>query len=298
MRHDAGMRVTVAGAGIIGLSSAHRLAEAGHDVTVVAAAPPEESTSAVAGGVVYPPGHRLDDRIVRWTEASLAVFRGEDAPGVRLRRGRVLLAAGRPDPQWLPAVGGVRDGDDVSFTTAVVDTPVYLEWLLARLGALGVRVEYRPLTSLAGLGADVVVNAAGLGAGALAGDRTMVPVGGQVVHVTDPGLPEFVVDETGPGVTYVIPHGTHVVCGGTEEPGRADTDPNPAVTADILRRCRELEPRLADAAVLRSRVGLRPFRPEVRLERAGDVVHCYGHGGAGITLAWGCAADVAALVTG
>jgi D-amino-acid oxidase len=87
------------------------------------------------------------------------------------------------------------------------------------------------------------------------------------------------------------------VCGGTEEPGRGDTDPNPAVTADILRRCRELEPRLARAEVLRSLVGLRPFRREVRLERVGEVVHCYGHGGAGITLAWGCAADVAALVT-
>ena len=33
----------------------------------------------------------------------------------------------------------------------------------------------------------------------------------------------------------------------------------------------------------------------VRLERAGDVVHCYGHGGSGITLSWGCAADVADL---
>jgi D-amino-acid oxidase len=289
------MRVTVAGAGMIGLSSAYRLAEAGHDVTVVAAAPPRETTSAVAGGVLYPPVRQPDERIVRWTAASLAVFRGQDAPGVRFRRGRVL---GDPDPWWLPAVdGAVRDGDGVTFTTAVVDTPVYLGWLLAGVRALGVRIEYRALTSLSGLAADVVVNAAGLGAGPLAGDDSMVPVGGQVVHVTDPGLAGFVVDGTGPGVTYVIPHGGHVVCGGTEEPGRGDTDPNPGVTADILRRCRELEPRLAGAEVVRSLVGLRPFRREVRLEREGDVVHCYGHGGAGITLAWGCAADVAALVT-
>ena len=292
------MRVTVVGAGIVGLSSAYRLAEAGHDVTVVAAAPPEESTSAIACGVVYPPVKGPDERIVRWTAASLEVFRGQDAPGVRFRRGWVLLAEGDPDPQWLPAVDdATRDGDRVEFATAVVDTPVYLAWLLERVGELGVRVEYRPLTSLSGVGADVVVNAAGLGGGPLAGDDAMVPVGGQVVHLADPGLTEFAVDQAGPGVTYVIPHGTHVVCGGTEEPGRGDTDPNPAVTADILRRCRALEPRLADAEVLRSLVGLRPFRREVRLERAGDVVHCYGHGGAGITLAWGCAADVAALVT-
>lgn len=288
------MHITVAGAGIIGLSCAYRLAGAGHDVSVVAAAGPAESTSATAGGVLYPPVRRPDKRIARWTAETLAVLRAQEAPGVRFRRGRVLLAPGEPEPQWLRAmIDPVRDRDQLLFTTALVDTPVYLEWLLAQVVALGVRVEHRSLTSLAGLGP--VVNAAGLGAGPLAGDGSMVPIGGQVVHLADPGLPEFVVDETGPGVTYVIPHGGHVVCGGTEEPGRGDTLPNPGVTADIVRRCRELVPALEGAEVLRSAVGLRPFRPVVRLERTGEVVHCYGHGGAGITLAWGCAADVAKL---
>ena len=54
----------------------------------------------------------------------------------------------------------------------------------------------------------------------------------------------------------------------------------------------------ADAEGLRHRVGLRPARSSVRLERDGRVVHCYGHGGAGVTLAWGCAAEVAGLVSG
>jgi D-amino-acid oxidase len=42
---------------------------------------------------------------------------------------------------------------------------------------------------------------------------------------------------------------------------------------------------------------VRPDRPQVRLERAGDVVYCYGHGGAGFTLSWGCADAVRDLIT-
>ena len=49
--------------------------------------------------------------------------------------------------------------------------------------------------------------------------------------------------------------------------------------------------------MLRHKVGLRPVRPAVRLERDGHVVHCYGHGGAGVTLSWGCADEVVALVS-
>jgi D-amino-acid oxidase len=59
-------------------------------------------------------------------------------------------------------------------------------------------------------------------------------------------------------------------------------------------------PELAGAEVLGHRVGLRPVRPTVRLEleklRTGHrVIHCYGHGGAGVTVSWGCAAEVLAM---
>src|SRR3954454_24292105 len=52
--------------------------------------------------------------------------------------------------------------------------------------------------------------------------------------------------------------------------------------------------RVSADRVIRTIVGLRPFRPSgfvVRAEKLGDklVVHNYGHGGAGITLSWGTA---------
>lgn len=53
--------------------------------------------------------------------------------------------------------------------------------------------------------------------------------------------------------------------------------------------------------VLEHLAGLRPARPEVRLEAEPAtatrprVIHDYGHGGSGITLSWGCADDVADL---
>jgi D-amino-acid oxidase len=65
----------------------------------------------------------------------------------------------------------------------------------------------------------------------------------------------------------------------------------------MLARARRLLPVLADAEVLRTLVGLRPARPTIRLEPelrpAGPILHCYGHGGAGISLSWGCAEEVA-----
>ena len=142
----------------------------------------------------------------------------------------------------------------------------------------------------------LVVNCSGLGARRLADDPTSVPVRGQVVVVEQVGLDEWWLAEDGP--TYVIPRTDDIVLGGTDDEGEWSRTPTPEVAAGILRRATELVPRLRGARVLRHRVGLRPTRPEIRLERVGDVVHCYGHGGAGVTLSWGCADEVTRLVQG
>ena len=49
-------------------------------------------------------------------------------------------------------------------------------------------------------------------------------------------------------------------------------------------------------AVLRRHADWLPVRSTVRLEAAGRVIHCYGQGGAGVTVSWGCADEVAGLV--
>ena len=73
------------------------------------------------------------------------------------------------------------------------------------------------------------------------------------------------------------------------------------MTDRVLDSCRKIEPRLVEAEVIETITGLRPYRPSVRVE-ADNVgrslcVHNYGHGGDGVTLSWGCAREVARLVS-
>jgi D-amino-acid oxidase len=179
----------------------------------------------------------------------------------------------------------------------------YLPWLERRLEALGGEIVDDRLDSLdAGLAeAPVVVNCAGLAAAGLAGDSDVIPVRGQIVLVErPPGVDEWVLDQSDEvELTYIVPRSESVVLGGTAEIGSTDLRPDPATAEGILHRCTQLVPALAGAPVVAHRVGVRPGRSAVRLEAEqrgqGVVVHCYGHGGAGITLSWGCAAEVAEL---
>ena len=305
------------GAGVSGLTCALLLSQAGHAVRVVAAAPPARTTSAVAAALWYPYRALPQDDVTRWSGAtfrSLHALCAEPASGVRMRTGDELLREPAADPWWRAAVPQVDrvpvdelpDGyaDGYRLTLPVVDMSLHLPWLLDRLAQRGVEVVVRGLERLedADPAADVVVHCAGLGAEQLAGDDRLVPVRGQVVVVEQVGVDRWLLDQSDAAqLVYVVPREREVVVGGTAEVGARGVDPDPATAEAVLDRAVRLVPALRGARVLAHRVGLRPTRPAVRVE-AGvlstgqRVVHDYGHGGAGVTLAWGCAQDVLRLV--
>lgn len=298
-------RIIVVGAGVIGLTCAVRLLEEGHRVDVLARDLPLETTSVVAAALWYPYRALPPERVTAWAGASYRRFAelADHAPGadrgVRMLRGTEQLTTVRPDPWWRDAVPQLdrvppQSGfaDAWSFVAPVVDMPHYLVWLRARLHSLGGTLTRENLSHLP-RGADLVVNCAGLGARHLGDDPDVRPVQGQVVVVEQFGLDHWALDDAGP--TYLVPRRDEVVIGGTAVEDAWSRTPSEAVAAEILRRAARLVPEAARARVLRHKVGLRPTRPAVRVEREGHVVHCYGHGGAGVTLSWGVADDVVRL---
>jgi D-amino-acid oxidase len=308
------MDALVIGSGVIGLTSAIALAEAGAKVRIVTAKLPHETTSHAAGAMWGSTFAGPADRVRRWAEVSRDELRAQaDDPrtGVRIARGMLVARTSSEGPPafLFPGVritrrNGAPDGYQAAFSldVPVVDMPRYLDWLLSRFESAGGSVEVRTVRALADVAgeAGAIVNCTGIGARHLVPDAELRPVRGQHVIVENPGLDEFFMEEPGPRWASWMPHGDHVVLGGNADDGQWSLEPDLAVADEIVRRCAQIEPRLGEARVIEHRVGLRPARANVRLEAeplgGATCVHNYGHGGTGVGLAWGCAREVAAML--
>ena len=64
----------------------------------------------------------------------------------------------------------------------------------------------------------------------------------------------------------------------------------------ILNNAYQVFPELKQQKVIGSWAGLRPYRPTVRVEKENNIIHNYGHGGSGFTIAFGCADEVVKML--
>ncbi|MEG3630251.1 FAD-dependent oxidoreductase [Streptomyces poriticola] len=306
--------VVVVGGGVIGLTTAVLLAERGRRVRLWTREPVERTTSAVAGALWWPYRIRPVTQARTWALDSLGVYEElaarPEVTGVRMAEGvlggtRVEDVAGWAAarlPGLRASTAGEYLGAGVWARLPLIDMAVHLPWLRDRLTTAGGTVETREVGDLREVPAPVVVNCTGLGARALVPDPSVRPVRGQLVIVENPGVRGWLVstDAASGGMAYCFPQPGRLVLGGTAQEDDWSAEPDPAVAEAIVRRCAALRPQIAGARVLEHRVGLRPARPAVRLEAeplpdGRLLVHNYGHGGAGVTVAWGCARQAARL---
>ena len=297
-----------------GLSCAVRLLEAGHEVEVISDRFSPDTVSDIAAAIWYPFLTAPADRADGWSIATYAelerLSEREPQSGVRMRDGREYLRQAVDPPEWSEDIAAFRILDDSEipegyvfgwqFRAPVIEMQLYMPWLRSRVEALGGSFVQSFVEDLNEVSGEVVVNCVGLGARELCGDEEVRPARGQVIFIDqDPGIGHF--DQQPETLTYTIPRSDVTVLGGTAQVDDWGMDIRAEDDKLILSKVEALWPELDRSRIIGGAVGLRPSRSEVRLEveYIGErrVVHNYGHGGAGVTLSWGCAEEVANLVS-
>ena len=299
--------VGVVGAGVVGLNVARFFAAQGLSVTVYAAKVSPGTTSDVAPAVLFP--HLIEaipamQEAARRTNAFYESFL-DAGVGVSRRTALILDNSSVLDPDiaaWTSVYGiSQLPASEVpfgfaygwSFQTMFVDTRVFMPFLVRMVLDGGTSITLRNIQTrddLLALPHSIIANCTGLGARELVGDNTVYPVKGQLVTVTALPVTDLVVH----GSDYVFARDDSAILGGTNEPHIEDIDPSETVTQGIIDRNQSVVPSLTRSQVTNVRAGLRPFRedgPRIEAEPAGEklLLHNYGHGGGGWSLAPGCA---------
>ena len=140
----------------------------------------------------------------------------------------------------------------------------------------------------------MIINCSALGARQLCNDKELIPCKRPGWLLAPKNDFSIFLDNELP--LYIVPRKDAIIIGGTYEEGITDAVTETATINRLFDNAYNVFPELKDQKIIGSWAGLRPYRPLVRVEREGKIIHNYGHGGSGFTLAWGCAEEVASLI--
>lgn len=245
--------VAVIGAGIMGLTTARLVQEAGFPVAIYTEALTPHTTSNIAGGQISPFGHYEDDAVTpEWRSQFAAamdyswrrfqIMVGDDY-GIRWLptfqesngAGPVRLAAYHPNARRLgPTEHPFPVERVLRFDTMYVEVGRFLRELTRDVQIAGGRIDVRRFATpadIAALPERLVFNCTGLGARELFGDPALHPVRGQLaVLLPQPEIRYAFAGQAG----YMFPRADGILLGGTFERDQWDANPQPEAIAGIV----------------------------------------------------------------
>ena len=255
--------VAVLGAGIIGLTTARLVQEAGFPATIYAAALPPETTSNVAGAGWYPSSlfnpealtpdfQRQMEAALRYAYRRFQLLTGPEY-GVRWMRQYEIYETPAPagpkpwfttmmETNFLPEVEDLNPGEHPfgetyirQYTGMVIETEPLLRQLLRDFHTAGGNVVVRQFHSadeLSSLPQRLIFNATGLGSRALFGDMSLRPTRGQLaVLLPQPEVNYSLAHEDG---LYMFSRTDGIILGGTNELDDWNLNPDPRASAGFL----------------------------------------------------------------
>ena len=303
-------KIAIVGAGISGLSCAYLLSKKNYDITVFAKAFSPDITSNRAAAFWFPYHVRNDKRGINWAKKSYAFYKqlsGDIATGISMKQLIKVLREGvaEEEPVWMEFVPkgackivqkekleqGIARAYDV--LVPLIETQIFLPYLQNLLKQKNVSFKEKIINNFNELSSfDTIINCSALGARDLCNDKTIIPVRGQVALIeTDTRKPIYLDNET---PLYIVPRKDAMIVGGTYEQNVFEETTESKTIEHILNTAYEVFPELKQQKIIGAWAGLRPYRNEVRLEHetGTNIIHNYGHGGSGFTLAFGCAEEV------
>ncbi|RAL06609.1 FAD-dependent oxidoreductase [Aspergillus homomorphus CBS 101889] len=270
-----------------------------------------DSQMAVISGVKMRPSHfffpcAIEDDLAHGVRGFMRDRRLHRVPGINRQYGVV---------------------DAYEHLAPMIDTDRAMGWLMGLVQAKGARFVTEEIHGelyvqedelLTRFKADAIVNATGLAGFTTAGDESCYPIRGALIRVINDNTNFPKINQamtitadavhSADEIVFIVPRNDNILLlGGIAEPHQQclDYTLETPIVKRMRQRCEDFFPQLKNAQTdpdYPLAQGLRPFRgTNVRVERElrpipSRIVHSYGQGGAGWSLAFGCAADVADLV--